>query len=257
MRLTEITRLVSAVILASLIALIICAGGQKALAQNAQIIINNYCSETIWVGAFPGISSGTITGGSNPGTINTLSGWELDANATATVTVPDNWSGRFWGRTGCSFNSSGVCDPQNITVNGNNYVITNCCDTGGCQDGSGNFVLNCAETGLPPATLAEFTLAAGGLDNYDLSMVDGGNIPVEIILDSSDYDCSTNENCIFTGNLPGKNSSTCTQDSDCYQLFGFGYKWKCDPAQNLCVNPFFGWLYSTALYLRWFWRRYP
>ena len=239
MRLTEIARLVSAVILASFIALIMYAGGQKAFAQTAQITINNYCSETIWVGAFPGVSSGTITGGSNPGTISTLSGWELDANATATVTVPDNWSGRFWGRTGCSFNSSGVCDPQNITVNGNNYVIANCCDTGGCQDGSGNFVLNCGGTGLPPATLAEFTLAAGGLDNYDVSMVDGGNIPVEIIPDPSDYDCATNGNCIFTGNLPGKNSSTCTQDSDCYALFGFGYKWKCDPAQKLCVNPFF------------------
>jgi hypothetical protein len=36
-------------------------------------------------------------------------------------------------------------------------------------------------TGSPPATLAEFTLlAAGGPDNYDISLVDGFNVPVGI-----------------------------------------------------------------------------
>lgn len=241
MRFTEITRLGSAIIIAFLTTLIMTGDGQKALAQStATVTINNYCSETIWVAAVPGITSGTITGGSDPGAISTLGGWELDSNAAATVTVPDNWSGRFWGRTGCNFDpSTSACDNQTVMVNGNNYVIANCCDTGGCTDGSGNFVLDCVNTGLPPATLAEFTLAAGGMDNYDISMVDGGNVPVEIIPDSSDYTCSGNSNCIFTGNLPGTSSSTCTQDSDCYPLFGFGYKWKCDPTLSMCVNPFF------------------
>ena len=166
MRFTEITRLSSLIILASFMALLISAGGQKALAQStATITINNYCSETVWVAAVPGISSGTISGGSDPGAISTLGGWELDSTATATVTVSDNWSGRFWGRTGCNFDTStNVCDPQTVNVNGNNYVIANCCDTGGCMNGS-NFALDCAQTGLPPATLAEFTLAAGMLEN--------------------------------------------------------------------------------------------
>lgn len=223
-------------ILASFMVLFLIPGGQKVYAQTAQITITNNCSENIWVGAVPNISSGTV--GSN--SITTLGGWQLDSNATATVTVPNNWSGRFWGRTGCSFNAQGVCNDQTVTVNNNDYVIANCCDTGGCMNGS-NFALDCAQTGLPPATLAEFTLASasGGLDNYDLSMVDGGNLPVAIIPNSSDYECSTNGNCIFTGNLPGKSSSTCTQDSDCYPLFGFGYKWKCDPNLSECVNPFF------------------
>lgn len=240
MRFTDITRLGSLIVLASFMALLTSADGQKAFAQStATITINNYCSETVWVAAVPGITSGTITGGSDPGAISTLGGWELDQNATATVTVPDNYSGRFWGRTGCNFDSStNVCDNQPVMVNGNNYVIANCCDTGGCMNGS-SFALDCAQTGLPPATLAEFTLAAGGMDNYDVSMVDGGNIAVEIIPNSSDYSCSGNSNCIFTGNLPGTSSSTCTQDSDCYPLFGFGYKWKCDPTLSMCVNPFF------------------
>ena len=241
MRFTEITRLSSLIILASFMALLINAGGGGNAYAQATITINNYCSETVWVGAVPGITSGTISGGSNAGAISTLSGWELDSNATATVMVSSSYSGRFWARTGCSFNASNGCTGQTVNVNGNNYVIANCCDTGGCTDGGGNFVLNCVNPGLPPATLAEFTLASasGGLDNYDVSMVDGGNVAVEIIPSSADYTCSGNGNCIFTGNLPGTNSPTCSQDSDCYQLFGFGYKWKCDPNLNMCVNPFF------------------
>jgi hypothetical protein len=36
-------------------------------------------------------------------------------------------------------------------------------------------------TGVPPVSLAEFTLSAsGGLDYYDVSLVDGYNLPVEI-----------------------------------------------------------------------------
>lgn len=238
MRFAEVTRLGSLIILASFMALLVNAGGGGNAYAQATITINNYCSESIWVGANPTISSGTVGGQS----ITTLGGWEMTQGQQAVVQVPNNWSnGRFWARTGCSFNASDGCTGQTVNVNGNNYVIANCCDTGGCTDGGGNFVLNCVNTGLPPATLAEFTLASasGGLDNYDVSMVDGGNVAVEIIPDSSDYSCSGNGNCIFTGNLPGTNSPTCSQDSDCYQLFGFGYKWKCDPTLNMCVNPFF------------------
>ncbi len=36
-------------------------------------------------------------------------------------------------------------------------------------------------TGVPPATLAEFTLSgAGGKDYYDVSLVDGYNLPIKI-----------------------------------------------------------------------------
>ncbi|KAF8188170.1 thaumatin [Mycena galopus ATCC 62051] len=35
-------------------------------------------------------------------------------------------------------------------------------------------------TGVPPATLAEFNLNAGGTDFYDVSLVDGYNLPMRI-----------------------------------------------------------------------------
>ena len=235
MGIKNLARLSSLFFMSSFIAMMIFPGVNETHAQHT-ITINNKCSDSIWVGAFPTVTSVTIGGMS----VTTLGGWEMTSNESATVVVPATWTGgRFWARTGCNFNTNtNECDDQMVTVNGNMYVIANCCDTGGCMNGS-KFALNCAETGLPPATLAEFTFAPGAQDSYDVSLVDGGNVPVETIPDSSTYDCSNNSNCIFTGNLPGKMSSTCSQDSDCFQLFGFGYKWKCDPNLNMCVNPFF------------------
>lgn len=238
MTFTNITRLSSLLFLSSFMALMIFAGTAEVHGQSTHTItINNNCSETIWVGASPKVQSVTVGGQA----VTTLGGWEMTQGQSATVQVPLTWmSGRFWARTGCNFNASNVCDDQTVTVNGTMRVIANCCDTGGCVNGSGDFALDCTQTGLPPATLAELSVVSSGLDSYDVSMVDGGNVSVEIIPDSSTYDCSsTNGNCIFTGNLPGKMSSTCSQDSDCFQLFGFGYKWKCDPNLKMCVNPFF------------------
>jgi len=75
---------------------------------------------------------------------------------SATVTVPDNWTAaRIWGRTGCN-------------------TSTGLCETGDC----GIKIACNGATGIPPVTLAEFTLqGAGGLDYYDGSMVDGVNTP--------------------------------------------------------------------------------
>jgi len=214
-------------------ALLLNADTYIAYAQSTHTItIKNNCSDTIWVGANPKVQSVTV-GGQN---ITTLGGWEMTTGQTATVLVPLNYnSGRFWARTGCNFNAQNVCPAAGI---GNNPP-PNCCDTGGCTDSAGKFGLDCNMTGMPPATLAEITFTQNIQESYDVSMVDGGNISVDMIPDSSTYDCTNNENCIFTGNLPGKSTSACTQDSDCYPLFGFGYKWKCDPNLNMCVNPFY------------------
>lgn len=72
----------------------------------------------------------------------------LAPGATHNFTVHDHWSGRLWGRTGCD-------------------AEVKKCVTG---------------LGAIPSTLAEFTFdGAGGLDFYDVSLVDGYNIPLRII----------------------------------------------------------------------------
>ena len=60
-----------------------------------------------------------------------------------------------------------------------------CCDSGNCIDSSGQFAMVCGQPGVPPATLAEFNMIpidiAPYQDYYDVSMVDGSNIPMQIV----------------------------------------------------------------------------
>lgn len=81
------------------------------------------------------------------------------------ISVPDGWkAGRIWARTGCNgqFN----------------------CETGNC----GNSEQCSGRGGEPPASLAEFTLNGnGGQDYYDVSLVDGYNLPVSISPDEGTF----------------------------------------------------------------------
>ncbi|XP_066996907.2 uncharacterized protein [Anabrus simplex] len=125
--------------------------------------VNNHPS-TIWVGSLGNDGKPPVNEG----------GWEMAAGSQVTVDVDGSWAGRFWARTGCNFDE-----------NGNGH-----CDTGDC----GN-VLKCnGAGGAPPVTLAEITLqGSDGNDFYDISNVDGFNIPVTFAptdKSGSGYDCS-------------------------------------------------------------------
>lgn len=87
-------------------------------------------------------------------------GWRLAPGQRTTIGLPDKWGGRIWGRTGCAFDASGH---------------------GHCQTGDCGGVFQCVGSGATPATLGEFSLSAwGGMDFYDVSMVDGSNLPMYI-----------------------------------------------------------------------------
>lgn len=119
-------------------------------AQNRTFIFVNQMNEDIWVGAQ-----------GNPLPAN--GGFALPKGTSVTITVPYGASAiRFWGRTQCNFNSSGA----------------GTCASGDCARG-----LYCnGAGGIPPATLAEFTMnGAGNQDFYDISLVDGYNLPMRII----------------------------------------------------------------------------
>ncbi|KAG8997110.1 hypothetical protein FRB93_000513 [Tulasnella sp. JGI-2019a] len=119
--------------------------------------IKNNCAYTIWPAIFTDLNAGTAVP-SQP------TGWEQAAAASVSFTVPDNWTaGRIWGRRNCDFST--------------NPGASSCLD-GGCNGG-----LLCdpkTGTGVAPATLTEFTLSASGQDYYDVSLVDGFNLPISI-----------------------------------------------------------------------------
>lgn len=101
----------------------------------------NGCSYTVWPASWSTASGG---GGST-----------LAPGGQWTLTVGAGWSGRVWGRTGCS-------------ASGNN------CQTGDCGG------LVCTGSGQP-ATLFEATVDGGNnLDYYDISIIDAFNLPMSV-----------------------------------------------------------------------------
>ncbi|KAK4771941.1 hypothetical protein SAY86_013716 [Trapa natans] len=129
----------------------------------------NKCAYTVWPGLLSGAGTAQLS----------TTGFVLLPGESTAVPVPPSWSGRLWGRTGCT---------QDATTG--KYS----CLTGDCGSATG---MECSGSGAsPPATLAEFTLnGAGGLDFYDVSLVDGYNLPMMIIPQGG----SGAGNCVATG----------------------------------------------------------
>ncbi|KAG5234647.1 G-type lectin S-receptor serine/threonine-protein kinase [Salix suchowensis] len=124
--------------------------------------ITNSCNNTVWPGV---LSTGTSA--------FSTTGFSLEKNESKILKAPASWTGRFWGRTNCTEDSSG------------NFS----CITGDCGSGK----LECSgRTGALPATLAEFAIGGfNGLDFYDVSLVDGFNLPLLVVPSS--------QNCSSTG----------------------------------------------------------
>ncbi|OWM78547.1 hypothetical protein CDL15_Pgr016271 [Punica granatum] len=127
----------------------------------ATFTFNNNCPYTVW----PAILTGS-------GAQLSTTGFQLESGASNAVDVPNPWSGRVWGRTLCSTDASGKFT----------------CQTADCGSGT----VECGGAGgAPPASLAELTLAAGGgMDFYDISLVDGFNIPISLTPQGGSGGCS-------------------------------------------------------------------
>ncbi|KAF8143530.1 Osmotin thaumatin-like protein [Mycena galopus ATCC 62051] len=128
------------------------AMASTAAAQRTMTVYNA-CPFTIWPALFT--SAGTIP--------SQATGWVADAYTSVSFQLAEDWDGRVWGRRNCDFSTN---------------PGPNSCLDGGCNGG-----LLCdvnTGTGVPPATLAEFNFNGGGSDFYDVSLVDGYNLPMRI-----------------------------------------------------------------------------
>ncbi|KAH7553503.1 hypothetical protein ACOSP7_029772 [Xanthoceras sorbifolium] len=166
-------------------------------AHMATITITNNCAFTIW--------PGTLTGGG--GAQLSTTGFELASKQTNSLDVPAPWTGRFWARTQCSDASGGFT-----------------CATADC--GSGQVTCN-GNGAAPPASLVEFTLAANnGQDFFDLSLVDGFNLPLSVTPQGGSgatcttSTCSGNVNSVCPTELAvkGSDGSTIACKSACLAL---------------------------------------
>ncbi|MBA0580553.1 hypothetical protein Gorai_022766, partial [Gossypium raimondii] len=142
--------------------------------QGTSFTIVNKCNYVVWPGVLSNAGVSTIS----------TTGFTLRRGESKTISAPASWGGRFWGRTHCSLDSAGKFS----------------CLTGDCGSGK----LECSGNGAaPPATLAEFTLdGAGGLDFFDVSLVDGYNVPMLVVPHGG-----TGQNCTYTGCVVDLNDS--------------------------------------------------
>ncbi|KAL0333262.1 UNVERIFIED_CONTAM: Thaumatin-like protein [Sesamum angustifolium] len=117
-----------------------------------QLILVNNCKENIWPGILGSAGQQTPKDG----------GFLLSSGQEVVIDVPEKWSGRIWGRQYCNFDSNGK---------------------GSCATGDCSGQLHCQGLGgTPPATVVEMTLGSSTspLHFYDVSLVDGFNLPVSM-----------------------------------------------------------------------------
>ena len=144
------------------------------LAYAARFDIKNNCNVTIWAAAVPGGGRQINPGGT----------WSLEV-------TPPRTDGRIWARTKCSFNASGV---------------------GKCLTGDCGGLFQCQGYGATPCNTAEFALSQfQKLDFYDISLIDGFNVPM--IFNPTSLEC-TGIDC--TGDLNGNCPTELKAPGGCY-----------------------------------------
>ncbi|XP_028792772.1 thaumatin-like protein [Neltuma alba] len=127
-----------------------------------QLILLNNCMHDIWPALLGSAGHPTPRDG----------GFLLPTGQETLLHVPQGWSGRIWARQGCFFD---------------HHTGRGFCQTGDCAG-----LLKCGGLGgLPPATLVEITLGTSQspLHFYDVSLVDGFNLPVSIKPESAALRC--------------------------------------------------------------------
>ncbi|XP_073153960.1 thaumatin-like protein 1b [Henckelia pumila] len=134
----------------------------------ATFTLVNQCSHAVWPGILSNAGAPQLS----------TTGFVLNSGDSVSIYVPSSWSGRLWGRTFCAQ------DPTTGIFN---------CATGDCGTGK----VECGGNGaVPPASLVEFTLNGfNGLDFYDVSLVDGFNLPMLVVPQNG----AGSGNCTHTG----------------------------------------------------------
>ncbi|XP_031285878.1 thaumatin-like protein 1b [Pistacia vera] len=163
-------------------------------AHLATVSITNNCPYTVW--------PGTLANAEHPQLAET--GFELPSRGTKTLNIPTGWAGRFWARTQCSGNFK--------------------CVTADC--GSGQVACN-GKGAVPPASLVEIKFQTeDGQDYYNLSLVDGFNLPIAVAPQNGSgpkcikLTCSADVNakCPAELQVKGPNGSVIACKSACEQF---------------------------------------
>ncbi|CAI0455786.1 unnamed protein product [Linum tenue] len=142
-----------------------------ALGNQVTFYVHNKCPFPIWPATASNTGHPIIADG----------GFYLPSGSTQRIIAPWDWSGRIWARTGCNFHPT-------PTTSKNRTNWQPACETGDCD---GRLQCN-GLIGTPPATLVEITLQGykASPNYYDVSLVDGYNLPVAVMSKPISSKCS-------------------------------------------------------------------
>ncbi|XP_057536779.1 cysteine-rich receptor-like protein kinase 6 isoform X2 [Amaranthus tricolor] len=141
------------------------------------ITLKNNCNYTVWPITHTNSPSVSSTNVSRAFLV-------VHSGESKIINVPSGWVGRIWGRTFCSTDK----------VTGNFSCLTGDCGTG---------KLDCQQHSYKsPVSLIEFaTYQVGNIDFYDVSLVDGYNLPLTVSPNSSQGSRSCDvTGCVFNFN---------------------------------------------------------
>lgn len=133
-----------------------------------------------------------------------LTNYDLGTLQSNTITMTDNsnvngysllWSGTFAGRTTCTGGNPLTCATAGCNVNGAGA------DPGGCATGEGF---------LAPSSIAEVTFVSTTPDTYDVSIINGTNIPISIFPTSGSAASPQAYNNPYSCGKPGSGEATVT-----------------------------------------------
>ncbi|XP_062104770.1 thaumatin-like protein [Humulus lupulus] len=149
------------------VAFLLCLGSQFLLFGNTKahtvtFYVHNKCSFPIWPAVAPNNGYPVLANG----------GFHLPPGQTRRVIAPWKWTGRLWARTGCNFATN----------------WSPACETGDCD---GRLECN-GLIGTPPVTLVQISVQIDQTkpNYYDVSLVDGYNLPVSVAARPSSAKCT-------------------------------------------------------------------
>jgi len=269
----DVTKLLNKIFLTLFFFWCVTINANAATIGNRTFTFVNNCSQPVWFGLAGGSAQSKLTG--------TQCNTSNDCYTGSSCIQTGNISQCFWNNPqpasgNFQLAANGGTNQVSIPIDDGTLPIvwsgviagrTNCtgsgCQTADCSNGSGSCLMSRGFS--PPATQAEFTLGKSGVDFYDVEIINGVNIPIQMSpsvtgSSTSPYTCGSPGAAQPSSSLLGacnwnfvppsndyrwvtNGGNACSQDADCQgSVCGLSFNPGKSPLlQKTCGSPLGYW----------------